>query len=389
MSPIRTLLLFSLLLPVAATPLRAEEDDPVYRGKKLSEWRSYMENGKTVQERKKGLIVLQLIGPRRSRKVVTAFLVAVRDNTEPAIRAGAAHALGGFAAGAKEDDDIPIDKIRDALSTALRTDKAGPVREASAKALGEMKDKAYKAVAELARALKDSHKQTRTAAAAALRKLGPYADQAIDELQAALRNAKLESATRIHCAGALGRIGTPDAVPAIPALKEVLGNAKTDSELRKECAQALGEMGKDAAEAAPTLAGVLSAKDTDTLLRRAAAGALDQLGADARPALSALRAALKDDDQYVRSLSLHAIGQMGKELGDDRKAAILGILERMDDNVLEVRVAAIAALGNLGAEGVGDQGKNVTNRLTEATRDPRKEIREAAKVALKKLQGMS
>ena len=130
----------------------------------------------------------------------------------------------------------------------------------------------------------------------------------------------------------------------------------------------------------------LTAKDTDLGLRRACAESLDQMGVDARPALSALRTALKDDDQFVRSLSLHAISRMGKELGEDRKAAVLGVLTCMDDNVLEVRVAAIEALGNLGTEGLGDQSRAVILRLTEAKRDPQKAIGAAAEVALKKLQ---
>ncbi len=177
-------------------------------------------------------------------------------------------------------------------------------------------------------------------------------------------------------------------LPAVPALKETLGNAKNSTDLRKACAQALGEMGKDAADAAPTLATVLTAKDTDVVLRRSAVEALDTMGAEARAALPALRTALKDNDQFVRSFTLHAIGRMGGELGDDRKEAVLAILARMDDNVLEVRIAAIEALANLGTDGLGDQAKAAVNRLTEATRDPQKAVGDAAKLALKKVQGM-
>jgi HEAT repeat protein len=138
----------------------------------------------------------------------------------------------------------------------------------------------------------------------------------------------------------------------------------------------------------PALAAALTAKESDSLLRRACAEALDQMGLEARPALPALRTALKDDDQFVRSLSLHAISQMGRELGDERKAVIEGILMALDDNVLEVRITAIEALGNLGADSLGDENQAVVTRLTAATRDPQKAISDAAKVALKKLQGM-
>ncbi len=389
MSPIRPLTAALLLALLASlSPARAEEDDPVFRGKKLSEWVNQLQNGKTVNERKAGVLALRLIGPRKSRKVTSALIAAVRENSEETIRALAASALGSFVAKARADDDIPIDKIRDALAAGLRSDKADSVRKACARALGEMKEKASGAADALALALKDTHAGTRTEAASALHKLGKDAYEAVNDLQTALKNAKLESLTRVYCAHALGRIGSPDALPAMPALQEALGNAKNDTDLRKACAEALGEMGKDAAEAAPALAAVLTAKDSDVVLRRSAIEALDAMGAEARAALPALRSALKDDDQFVRSFALHTLGRMGGELGEQRKDTILGIMARMDDNALEVRIAAIAALANLGTDGLGDQFKDAVNRLTEASRDPQKDIAEAAKAALKKVQGM-
>ena len=376
-----------LALAVFLSSARAEDDDPALRGRKLSAWIDLLHNGKNVETRLAGLKAVQIIGPRKSRKVVPAVLAAVRENSEEKIRAAAALAAGEMARTAREEDDFPLDKTRDALAAALRTDKSGQVREAAARALGVMKDKARGAVSVLAAAMKDPHPGTRTASASSLRILGPDAREAVGELQTALNNAKLERLTRVHCALALGRIGSPDGLPAVPTLREVLGAGKNDAELRKACAEALGQLGKDAAEGAPTLAAVLTSRDADVALRRACAEALDQMGGDAHAALPALRMALKDDDVYVRSLSLHAVSRMGGELGDERKPAILGILACMDDNALEVRVAAIEALGNLGADNLGDQSRAVTNRLTEASRDPQKAVAEAAQVALKKLQG--
>jgi HEAT repeat protein len=387
MSLTRSLIaLLVLTLFVLVSPARAEDDDPSFRGKKLSEWLEKLHNGKTVDDRRAGLLAIELIGPRKSRKVVSGLLAALRDNSEVRIRGDAARALGRMAAKAQSDDDIALDKIRDALAAALRTDKAEYVRQQSAKALGEMKGNARNAAGVLGKALKDPHEGTRKAAAEALHRLGKDAFEALDDLQEALKNAKLDRLTRVHCALALGRIGPSDALPAVPALKEVLGNAKNDVELRKACAEALGELGKEAADAAPTLGAVLTAKDADVTLRRACAVALSQMGSEAHPALPALRMALKDDDQHVRARSLEAISRMGSELGDGRKGTIVAVMTCMDDNVLEVRVAAIEALGNLGAEGLGDQAKAVINRLTDATRDPQKAVSDAAKVALKKLQ---
>lgn len=370
---------------VLTAPLRGEDEDPELRGKKLSQWIDQLQSGKTFRERQAGLIAVQLIGPRKSRKVTQALIAAVRENTEETIRAGAARALGSIAAKARDEDDIPIDKIREALALSLRTDKKPFVRRSAAKALGEMKGRAIGSVDVLALALKDADAGTRTEAASSLRQLGRNADDALADLQTALKNPKLERLTRIHCAFALGRIGSAESVPL---LKDILSDAKNDLELRRACASALGEMGQKAAESVPALAAALTAKESELALRRTCAEALDQMGPEARPALPALRTALKDDDQFVRSLSLHAISQMGRDLGDERKAAIEGILTALDDNVLEVRITAIEALGNLGAEGLGDQSKAAVSRLTAATRDPQKAVSEAAKVALKKLQGM-
>jgi HEAT repeat protein len=381
-----TMVLISLSVVYASGSfrlLRAEEDDPELRGKKLSQWIEQLQNGKTVETRRAGLLAIQLIGPRKSRKVTQSLMAAARENTEESIRAGAARALGGIAAKAREEDDIPIEKIRECLAGSLRTDKKPSVRRAAARALGEMKGRAIGSVDVLALALKDVDAGTRTEAASALRQIGKYADDALAELQTALKNAKLERLTRIHCASALGRI---DKAESVPVLQEILADSKNDADLRCACAEALGQLGSKAVESVPTLAAALTAKESEVILRRKCAEALDQMGAEARPALSALRTALKDEDQFVRSLSLHAISQMGRELGDERKAAIDGIFTAMDDNVLEVRITAIEALGNLGAEGLGDQSKAAADRLTAATRDPQKAVSEAAKVALKKLQ---
>ena len=357
---------------------------PHSEGKKLSEWIELLQNGKTVGQRRLGLIAVQVIGPRKSRKVTPALIAALRENSEESIRSGAARALGEIASKSRDEDDLVLDKIRNALAAALRSDKKVAVRRAAATALGEMKGGAIKAVDDLALALKDTDAGTRTAAARSLHQLGPNADEALGDLQTALKNAKLERLTRLHCAHALGRIGKAESVPA---LKDILADSKNDTELRRACAEALGQLGEKATDAVPALAAALTAKDSEVVLRRAAAESLDRMGSEAGAALSALRKAFKDEDQFVRSLSLHAISHLGRDLGDDRKLVINGILAAMDDNVLEVRITAIESLGNLGTAGLGDQNKAAVTVLTAATRDPQKAVSEAAKVALKKLQG--
>ena len=102
-----------------ATPLRAEDDDPVMRGKKLTEWIEQMQNGGTPKARKAGLLAIRLIGPRKSRKVTQSLIAAARENTDESIRAGAAPALGDIAGRARDEDDIPIEKIRDCAGVGI------------------------------------------------------------------------------------------------------------------------------------------------------------------------------------------------------------------------------------------------------------------------------
>ncbi len=88
MSPTRSLMAVLVLALLAlVSPLRAEDDDPSLRGKKLSEWIDLLQNGKNVDERRAGLLAVKLIGPRKSRKVVPALIAAVRENSEVKIRA--------------------------------------------------------------------------------------------------------------------------------------------------------------------------------------------------------------------------------------------------------------------------------------------------------------
>lgn len=384
-------LLFALLAFAAAG--RAEEDEPAFRGKKLTDWLTMLRQDKEVKRRRAALFAVEQIGPAKSRQVLPAVVTALREDPAEQVREAAARALGRIIlkAIARRDDksgEPPrLDQVRDALAAALRTDKSGGVREAAATALGHLGEEARAVVGVLALALQDKHPGARAAAAQSLRKLGKEAREAVPELQQVVKDKKAEAMTRAQAALALGRVGAPDALAAVPALKDVLGDAKAPADVRKAAAEALGELGKDAADAAPALGAALTAKGSDLPLRRAAAAALDGLGADAKPALPALTLALKDEDRFVRCQAMHAIGRIGKELAPGNKEVVIGLLRCLDDSVIEVRVAAVETFGALGAEGLGPDTKAVLDRLADAARDSNKAVREAAAEALKKIKG--
>jgi HEAT repeat protein len=387
------LLLLGLLSGAALA--RGQDDDPSLRGKKLSEWLQMLKEDNTrredqaVNRRRAGLLAVELIGTRRSRKVLPAIVTALREDSDERVREAAAQALARVVVKSKKDKDesVRVEQVREALAAVLKTDKSGRVREATATALGKLEEDARGAIGVLAGALKDPHPGTRTAAADSLRRLGKEAADALPELQQALQDKQLERLTRVHAALAIGRIGAPDGLTALPALKEVFANSKTPAEVRKAVAETLGRLGKEAAEAAAVLGAALTEPNSDVEVRRAAAVALDQMAPETKAALPGLKKALRDPDKFVRCQAMHALGRMGKELGADSKDVVTGLLQGLDDNVIEVRVAAIETFAALGSEGLGDDRKAVLDRLKATARESQKAVREAAQEAVKKLEG--
>jgi HEAT repeat protein len=86
------------------------------------------------------------------------------------------------------------------------------------------------------------------------------------------------------------------AAPAKAAL--LTGLADASPHVRVVAAEALCHLGEGARGLA--VLGELLTKDASAKVRLQAANALDHLGAAAKPALGALRAATKDDDDYVK-----------------------------------------------------------------------------------------
>ncbi len=221
--------------------------------------------------------------------------------------------------------------------------------------------------------------------------MGTDAKNEVGELDKVLKDPKIAELTRIPVAQALGRIGAPEALAALPTMKEILGDTNAPAEVRRAVAESLGKFGKDSAETVPLLGKVLASKDTPVEVRRTAATALDQLVVEGKltqkDMKDALKEALNDKDKFVRCLAMHALGQVGKDLGTDSKVVAEALLRALDDNILEVRVAALETFGNLSRDALGEEeGKAVQERMTKMTGDPIKEVREAAENALKKFK---
>jgi HEAT repeat protein len=401
------LLSCAILIPVARA---ADDENPSFQGRKLSEWLDLMRGQQGLAQRqlalhalgvagshplvwdshtelrRLGLRVVEVIGPASSRKVLPALIESMRNDPDESMRRLAAQTLGRLAGKSKTDTKRFAD-VREALVGSLRTDPAGSVRQAAAAALGRIeKDHARPAVPALMAALKDTDLETRIAAAGTLRILGPYAGEAVPPLQEVLRDKKADARLRELVADALTAIGPPDALSAIPALREVLADTTAPPEVRVAVCKTAGRLGKEAGELVPALAVVLVETGARIEVRREAGLAMIEMGPDARAALPALKKALKDEDKFVRFWAMRAVGQLGKELGTERKEVLTILFQALNDNVLEVRVAALETFGNLGPEGLGDDLQAVLERVTGATRDAQKDVRAAAENTLRKLK---
>lgn len=217
--------------------------------------------------------------------VLPALASLLRGDPEPALRAEAARALGGW-------NDAGV---VNALAAALRD--LPEVREAAAQSLTELKDPR-----------------------AGARLLPHAADADAFVCGAALRGLK-----ELRVPGA--------AAPAMAALRH------PEPAVRREAVGVLGWLKH--APALPLLAAAAD-DDVDAEVRRAAAGALGLASADEVPlVLPALCAALRDGAWPVREEAATTLGKLHAE------AAAPALRAAMDDGYWQVRLRAARSLGRL------------------------------------------
>ena len=368
------------------------EEEPTFRDRPLSTWIAVLTGDKDVKHRQGALIALEQIGPLRSDKVLPAVSAALSSAAQDeVVRQTAAQTLSRIYERIKEENAaLQWDDVRESLMTALRADKSSRVREAAANALGRMEGEAAKAVPTLTTALKDEQQSVRAAAADSLRRIAVDKDGAkaviasLPDIESFLKDEKADHLGRAQAALTIGQIGPPEGLPAVGTLSVVVSDAKAPADVRKAAAESLGRLGAGAA--AGRLGDVLSSAKAGPEVRRAAVEALDRLGVAAKPALAALKQATADEDKFIRVMAMHALGRMGPELGDEVKDVVAVLLPHLNDQILEVRVAAIQALGAIGNKALGEDLKKVLLRLSAQADDSRAAVRDAANAALARLK---
>jgi HEAT repeat protein len=175
---------------------------------------------------------------------------------------------------------------------------------------------AAEAAKAVTRALGDSDRFVRWAAARTLGEMAPLSD--VDNGESVERGAvnglarllfDADPDVRMWSAQALEKFGKA-AQPAVPALAQAATN-RGDLEGRISAAHAIAAIGSHAAEAVPALASDLV--DPNVRMRRTAAEALSAYGPDAAPAKAALNRALFDPDPEVRRLASEAMLKIGSK----------------------------------------------------------------------------
>ena len=87
----------------------------------------------------------------------------------------------------------------------------------------------------------------------------------------------------------------------------------------------------------------------DAALSQAAISAINRFGLERRNVLPVLVKALAPgQDTGVRCQAMHAVSQLGRDLGSSRKTVIAELRRGLKDKVSDVRLSAILALGELG-----------------------------------------
>jgi HEAT repeat protein len=319
-------------LLAVAFPGRAQ-DDPLYRGKRLSQYVQALRDPDKDQRAKAAIALGEM---RLPNPTALAALAAALGDQDAEVRQKAGSALAAIGPNA-----IPF------LIKAL--EHSNPlVRAVAATSLGQLSPADRAAIRPLIRALRDTEPSVRLQVAAALGHFGAAASAAVPGLIESLQSPSAE--LRSAAVRALGNIGAP-AHPSVPALAAILGKylkAKSTPRIL-EVVEALGRIGPAAGAAIPTLVETL--KEEDSGARLQACWALLAIGADTSTVVPVL-AALLDDAKLAAQkdgplLQAQAADLLGW-IGPDAQAAVPALVRQTISKDYPAGRFALQALVRIG-----------------------------------------
>lgn len=385
-----------LILGMLSHALMAFEEEPVFQGKKFSEWEAMLkvdsnysklsdaEKEKASRSRRAGLIALELMASSLDKRILPSMVLVLKNDPEEKLRETAALSLTRVALKMSEKTKSSSTRqyAAEVLKESLEKDKSIRVKEIAASSLGKLVPESAPAIPGLILAMKQKDTGLRVAAVDALRRLGPEAKDAAPDLRALASDSTADIISKSFAFLALGNLKDVD---AIPVLLQTVQDAKMPLELRLPAANAISMMGGEAGGVIAEKLGLLLIEEgTPKDLKIALSITLDSQESFAYPAWKSMVPALKDRDAAVRSIILHCLGSIGAKLQKDFKGVQTAVLACVNDSALEVRLAAVETLGRWGPELSDDE---VVKKVESLTKDTAKEMRETAATVLKRLKG--
>ena len=301
----------SMLSP--ATALQAEKEDPkdpVYDGKKASEWVDTLQNGTSARQRALAVEALSKLWiEKRYEESIPSIGRALRVDTSAAVRTQSAIALGNLR-------DVEINYlvsekksvgVKD-LVDAMGSEKESRVRKEIAKAIGHFPVVAKLAVVQLTGALKDPDATTRAAIAEALGVTGSDGKSAAAGLAPLLSDE--DKAVKRAAVVALGRI-TPEGAATIAETMAKMIDTEKETEMRIELVTSIGLLGEKSTAVVTALTALLTSPEDE--LRRRAVRTLGTFGTTAKPASETLYKLASSDK--LKDIRVDAVRGFGSALG--------------------------------------------------------------------------
>ena len=243
-----------LILGMLTHALMAFQEEPVFQGKKFSEWEAMLkvdsnysklsdaEKEKSARSRRAGLIALELMANSLDKRILPSMVLVLKNDPEEKLRETAALSLTRVALKMSEKTKSSSTRqyAAEVLKESLEKDKSIRVKEIAASSLGKMVPESAPAIPALILAMKQKDTGLRVAAVDALRRLGPEAKDAAPDLRALASDSTADIISKSFAFLALGNLKD---VAAIPVLLQTVQDAKMPLELRLPAANAISTIG--------------------------------------------------------------------------------------------------------------------------------------------------